>query len=156
MHDASQMCKQRVLIIVPPPTQVSGFFKGMSYPIFAAGALNSIYFGVYGATLRSLTELRSNKELRRPPQPQSSLLLDTTISSSAKNDNDPTKIGGEGEKSKRRRSVSLTDVFLAGCAGGAAQLVVACPVDLVKIKLQTQTGTIMTKIYVNVLFMFLW
>ncbi len=31
-------------------------------------------------------------------------------------------------------------VFWAGCAGGVAQLSVACPVDLVKIKLQTQTA----------------
>ena len=35
---------------------------------------------------------------------------------------------------------SKLDIFLAGCAGGAAQLTVACPIDLVKIKLQTQTG----------------
>ena len=31
------------------------------------------------------------------------------------------------------------EIFWAGCAGGAAQLVVACPVDLAKIKLQVQT-----------------
>ena len=33
------------------------------------------------------------------------------------------------------------EIFWAGCAGGAAQLVVACPVDLAKIKLQVQTQT---------------
>jgi hypothetical protein len=38
---------------------------------------------------------------------------------------------------KRKKSfINLTK----GCIGGVAQLVVACPVDLVKIKLQTQTG----------------
>ena len=37
------------------------------------------------------------------------------------------------------------EIFWAGCAGGAAQLVVACPVDVVKIKLQTQTGEFFVK-----------
>ena len=36
------------------------------------------------------------------------------------------------------------EIFWAGCAGGAAQLVVACPVDLAKIKLQVQTQTATT------------
>ena len=31
-------------------------------------------------------------------------------------------------------------VYLAGAAGGTVQLVIACPVELVKIRLQTQTG----------------
>ncbi|KAK8396283.1 hypothetical protein O3P69_005374 [Scylla paramamosain] len=35
---------------------------------------------------------------------------------------------------------SYAQVFMAGCAGGLAQLVVACPVDLVKIKMQMQMG----------------
>ncbi|KAK2707674.1 solute carrier family 25 member 45-like [Artemia franciscana] len=35
---------------------------------------------------------------------------------------------------------SYTSVYLAGCIGGAAQLTVACPVDLIKIRLQSQTG----------------
>ena len=35
---------------------------------------------------------------------------------------------------------STAQIYVAGCAGGFAQLIVACPVDLVKIKLQTQTG----------------
>lgn len=38
---------------------------------------------------------------------------------------------------------SYSDVFTAGCAGGVVQLVVACPVDLVKIKMQIQTGQLM-------------
>ena len=36
---------------------------------------------------------------------------------------------------------SKWDIFFAGCSAGAAQLLIACPVDLVKIKLQTQTGS---------------
>ena len=38
--------------------QLSGFFKGMYYPLLSAGALNSLFFGVYGVTLRSMTENR--------------------------------------------------------------------------------------------------
>ncbi|XP_076443059.1 solute carrier family 25 member 45-like isoform X2 [Babylonia areolata] len=36
------------------------------------------------------------------------------------------------------RTPGLWDVFVAGCAGGAAQLVLACPVDVVKCRLQAQ------------------
>ena len=38
--------------------QVSGFFKGMYYPLLSAGALNSLFFGVYGVSLRAMTERR--------------------------------------------------------------------------------------------------
>jgi solute carrier family 25 protein 45/47 len=76
--------------------QLSGYFKGMSYPILSAGAMNSLFFGVYGVTLRAI----------------------------AKNEEKP----------------SHQNIFLAGCAGGAAQLAISCPVDLVKIKLQMQAG----------------
>ena len=37
------------------------------------------------------------------------------------------------------------EIYLAGCAGGVAQLVIACPIDLAKIKLQTQTGLLNPK-----------
>ena len=36
--------------------------------------------------------------------------------------------------------VDLVQVFLAGCLGGAGQLVLACPVDLVKVRLQANKG----------------
>ena len=39
-----------------------------------------------------------------------------------------------------KRCPSYLDVFMAGCAGGVTQLAVACPVDVVKIKMQLQTG----------------
>ena len=82
----------------------------MLYPMLSAGALNSLFFGVYGVSLRFMTSLRA---------PNST--SDQTISVT---------------------SVKPTnwEIFWAGCAGGAAQLVVACPVDVAKIKLQTQTG----------------
>ena len=34
----------------------------------------------------------------------------------------------------------LVNVYLAGVAGGSIQLAIACPVELVKIRLQTQSG----------------
>lgn len=76
---------------------VRGFYKGMGFPLLSTGTLNALFFGVYGNTVRILSEGRD-----RP---------------------------------------SFTDIFLAGCAGGVAQLVVACPVDLIKIKMQMQTGS---------------
>ncbi|XP_063599631.1 solute carrier family 25 member 48-like isoform X2 [Penaeus indicus] len=69
----------------------------MGFPLLSTGTLNALFFGVYGNTVRILSEGRD-----RP---------------------------------------SFTDIFLAGCAGGVAQLVVACPVDLIKIKMQMQTGS---------------
>ena len=35
---------------------------------------------------------------------------------------------------------NYSKVYLAGCAGGTVQLAIACPVELVKIKLQTQSS----------------
>ncbi|XP_068243505.1 solute carrier family 25 member 45 isoform X2 [Palaemon carinicauda] len=43
--------------------------------------------------------------------------------------------------SKGKDEPSYLDIYLAGCAGGFFQLSVACPVDLVKIKMQMQTGS---------------
>ncbi|XP_023336676.1 mitochondrial basic amino acids transporter, partial [Eurytemora carolleeae] len=36
------------------------------------------------------------------------------------------------------RVLSYPDIFLAGCLGGGAQLIVGCPIELIKVKLQTQ------------------
>jgi solute carrier family 25 (mitochondrial carnitine/acylcarnitine transporter), member 20/29 len=83
--------------------QLIGFYKGMSFPVLSAGIMNSLYFGVYGTSLRHMqSQLKGDADEVSEP--------------------------------------SLTTVFLAGCLGGAAQLGVACPVDLAKIKLQIQTG----------------
>lgn len=75
----------------------------MSFPVLSAGIMNSLFFGVYGTSLRHVqSQLKGDAQDLSEP--------------------------------------SLTAVFLAGCLGGAAQLGVACPVDLAKIKLQVQTG----------------
>lgn len=73
----------------------------MYYPLLSAGALNSLFFGVYGMSLNAMTEFRTGE-----------------IATKVK----PT----------------YWEIYWAGCAGGAAQLVVSCPVDLAKIRLQTQ------------------
>eukprot|EP00095_Tigriopus_kingsejongensis_P008085 maker-scaffold1604_size34042-snap-gene-0.14 protein:Tk08085 transcript:maker-scaffold1604_size34042-snap-gene-0.14-mRNA-1 annotation:"hypothetical protein DAPPUDRAFT_214129" len=75
-----------------------GFFKGLSFPVLSAGALNSIFFGVYGFTINQI------------------------------------------HPKERSDSPSMSSVFAAGIVGGFLQLSVACPVDLIKIKLQTQIG----------------
>merc|ERR1712156_21884 len=91
---------------------VRAMFKGMSYPLLSAGALNAIYFGTYGLALDAIKNIkRSTNSTLHATEPTS------------------------------------WDRFLAGCAGGATQLVVSCPVDLVKIKLQVQTDVRLAKIY---------
>ena len=85
----------------------------MWYPMLSAGALNSLFFGVYGVSLRFMTSQRS-----------------------------PTTTSNHKTISVTSVKPTNWEIFWAGCAGGMAQLVVACPVDVAKIKLQTQTGLI--------------
>ncbi|KAK3093525.1 hypothetical protein FSP39_016754 [Pinctada imbricata] len=75
---------------------VKGFFRGLSWPLFSYGVVNSIYFGVYGNTLKML------------------------------------------EKDRSVRKSSYLSIYMAGCVGGAAQLIVVSPVDYVKVVLQSQ------------------
>ena len=84
--------------------------------MLSAGALNSLFFGVYGVSLRFMTSLR-----------------------------DPTTASKQPSSALTSVKPTNWEIFWAGCAGGAAQLVVACPVDVVKIKLQTQTGEFFVK-----------
>jgi len=74
-----------------------GFFKGMLYPVITAGAINSVFFGVYGVCMDKMKE--------HSPQLMS--------------------------------QYHLSSVYLAGMVGGTVQLAIACPVELVKIRLQT-------------------
>ena len=66
----------------------------MGFPLVSYGVINSVFFGVYGHTLRHL-------------------------------------VGERGKATNRA-------IFISGCMGGLAQLVVACPVDVVKVILQSQ------------------
>ncbi|KAJ9591718.1 hypothetical protein L9F63_001746 [Diploptera punctata] len=83
---------------------IHGFYKGMGFPLLAAGALNSVFFGVYGTCLRVLE--KHNKSA------------------------DTSHNANKG-----------FNIFLAGVVGGIATISVGCPVDLVKIQLQSQTGS---------------
>lgn len=93
-----------------------GLFKGMYYPMLSAGALNSLFFGVYGVSLKFLTSFRE----------------------------------GSSPTSTHHIKPTNWEIFWAGCAGGAAQLIVACPVDVAKIKLQTQTGKVLVIYFLEV------
>ena len=76
--------------------QFKGFFRGLSWPLFSFGVVNSVYFGVYGNTLKYL------------------------------------------EKDRSTRKSSYLSIYIAGCVGGAAQLIPVIPVDYVKVALQAQ------------------
>ncbi|XP_021917823.1 solute carrier family 25 member 45-like isoform X3 [Zootermopsis nevadensis] len=79
----------------------------MGFPLLTAGALNSIFFGVYGNCLRAL----ENCCKRHDP--------------------------GNSDISK----YWYTNVFMAGVGAGIVQVAFATPIELVKIQLQSQTGT---------------
>ena len=75
----------------------------MYYPLLSAGALNSLFFGVYGVSLKYIIDYKVSKAPHEPrPQP------------------------------------TYWDIYWAGCVGGTVQLAVTCPVELAKVKLQTQ------------------
>ena len=42
--------------------QLRGFYRGLSWPLFSIGMVNSVFFGVYGHTLKYL---ESDKSLRK-------------------------------------------------------------------------------------------
>ncbi|KAE8746852.1 hypothetical protein FOCC_FOCC006411 [Frankliniella occidentalis] len=92
---------------------VRGFYKGMTFPLLSAGALNALFFGVYANTLRLIE------------QPKSASGDCKSISE----DSLPLK----NEKSS-------LNVFAAGCVGGLFACFLACPIDLIKIQMQSQTG----------------
>ena len=73
----------------------------MAFPLAAVGFQNSVFFGVYGNTIRWLSQ----------------------------------EADGSGPKAP-----SYGAIFVAGSFAGAIQAFVASPIDLVKVKLQSQTG----------------
>jgi len=79
-----------------PTHQVRGFYRGLSWPLVSFGVVNSVFFGVYGHTLKAL----------------------------------------EADKSMRKSN--YLNIYMAGCTGGAAQLVFVVPVDYIKTALQSQ------------------
>ena len=71
--------------------------RGLSYPIFSVGVINSLFFGAYTSTLSAICH------------------TDTP---------------------------SYSQVVSAGCVAGAVQLVLAVPVDLIKVRLQAHQGDV--------------
>uniref|UniRef100_A0A1B6CXH0 Uncharacterized protein n=2 Tax=Clastoptera arizonana TaxID=38151 RepID=A0A1B6CXH0_9HEMI len=90
---------------------IVGFYKGMMFPLLTAGTLNSIFFGIYGNTLRVLQAAR-NEPVGR-------------------------KLCCEGGPAYPNYH---WDVYYAGCAGGAATVLLSTPIELVKTQLQSQVG----------------
>ena len=41
--------------------QIKGFYRGLSWPFFSLGIVNSVFFGVYGTTLKLLESDRSKR-----------------------------------------------------------------------------------------------
>ena len=39
---------------------ILGFFRGLAFPLIANGALNSIFFGVYGQTIERMLSFQQN------------------------------------------------------------------------------------------------
>ncbi|KAL0269271.1 UNVERIFIED_CONTAM: hypothetical protein PYX00_007069 [Menopon gallinae] len=90
---------------------IPGFFKGLAYPLLGAGIYNALFFGVYGNCLRSLQGMGGENARKMCCE------------------NEPP-----GSNFHR-------DVFISGCVGGIATVLYACPLDVIKIKLQAQTAT---------------
>ena len=42
--------------------QSKGFFRGLSYPLFSYGIVNSLFFGVYGNALKWLEKDKANRK----------------------------------------------------------------------------------------------
>ncbi len=107
----------------------------MAFPLAAVGVLNSVFFGVYGNTLRlwySTTEDDSKSTKRSP---------DSTSTGSSCSATGTVKLEGvEETKALVDLKPSYLAICIAGGFAGAVQGVPATPIDLVKVRLQAQTG----------------
>lgn len=86
-----------------------GLFKGMSSPLYTAAAVNAIFFGVYGSTVKVVQNY----------------------------------LGESPNTRNTEKQPGYDVVCLGGMVAGAAQLILCCPADLIKIKLQTGPMTSM-------------
>ncbi|KAK1804460.1 hypothetical protein P4O66_020467 [Electrophorus voltai] len=85
---------------------VTGFFKGLSFPLVSITLYNSMVFGFFSNSQRLINKLRD----------------------------------GEG-----RQSTSMLDVTVASMTTGLVSVSVGAPVDLVKIRLQMQTQSVLAE-----------
>ncbi|KAK7863420.1 hypothetical protein R5R35_006499 [Gryllus longicercus] len=99
----------KILIKTVKHEGVSGLYRGMSFPLLLAGVQNSVFFGVYGNTLRILQNVQG-ADMNR-------------------------KSCGEGVTPNKYWHIN---VYVAGFTAGFIHAFLACPVDLIKIKIQTK------------------
>lgn len=92
--------------------QVHCFFKGLSYPLWTTGLLNSLYFGFYGNSLRMIEETKGQQSYRNCCE--------------------------YGTVYKGWHF----DCFVAGCIGGTVATLVNTPIELVKTILQADSSNI--------------
>ncbi|XP_065222635.1 solute carrier family 25 member 45-like [Planococcus citri] len=86
------------------------FFKGLSYPLWTTGVLNSLYFGFYGNSLRMIEEMKGQSHHRNCCE--------------------------YGTIYKGWHF----DCFVAGCIGGTVATLVNTPIELVKTILQADSS----------------
>ncbi|GLH00040.1 Congested-like trachea protein [Gryllus bimaculatus] len=97
----------KILIKTVKNEGVLGLYRGMSFPLLLAGVQNSVFFGVYGNTLRVLQNVQGADVNRRSC--------------------------GEGSRPNRHWHIN---VYFAGFIAGFVHTFLACPVELIKIKIQ--------------------
>ncbi|XKL62638.1 hypothetical protein PGB90_002471 [Kerria lacca] len=105
-HSAS-----RLAVLILKNEGVKGFFKGLSYPLWTTGILNSIYFGVYANSLRILENKKGERHFRNCTE------------------NGPVYKGWH------------FDCVLAGCIGGGVCAIINTPIELSKTVLQAHSVT---------------
>lgn len=86
------------------------FFRGLSYPLWTNGILNSLYFGFYANSLKTMENMRSEKHYRN--------------------------CCDYGQVYRKWH----WDCFWAGCIGGVASTLVNTPIELAKTVLQAHTS----------------
>lgn len=101
-----------ILVITIKRESVYGLYRGMFFPLLLAGVQNSIFFGIYGNVLRTFQKLQGENVNRRTC--------------------------GEGLQPNKYWHLN---VYFAGFLAAFIHSFVGCPVDLIKIKLQAQSGS---------------
>jgi len=109
-------CARNIMMTLGP----FGLFRGMGLPMASSGIINSMFFGSYEFTAR-LAEGFFYKER-----------LDAQLAQ---------LLAEGGSAVTRRLYYSDLSIIIGGCVAGASQIFVGCPVELIKIKLQTGAFT---------------
>ncbi|OXA60595.1 Mitochondrial basic amino acids transporter [Folsomia candida] len=87
---------------------IFAFFRGMGAPLLTNGVINSVYFGFYGGSLDQIVRWRYEQDSQ------------------------------DKSTYAHKHEAFYSEHFAAGCIGGLAQLCIGCPVDLVKVQLQSR------------------